>query len=363
MGKRLRRRARVLAGRASLSLALLAGVHRTGWASAPSGVVPAAPEPPPAPDAASASSREKAQTLFREGLALLDAGSYAPALERFESAYEAWRNPKILLNIATVQRALGQLSRAANNYARYMRTAAPEQSRAAEVAQILATLDAGLGRLVFANLDAHHRVWLNDQELSVGPDQQIRIEPGEYTMRIAQPGSPLETRAIAVWPGEVLRVEAARPRARTSVAPVGVHEDQPSKPELQTVRGSRLHLVARADVDVERQGGVGALGAAVSVRQFLRVTGGALVGVHQGLWLGVELIPSRHWIGPVLGLSSPMFFVQGIRPGVAAELGLRVEAARWLAPFARVSVIHFSKVPGDYVRTLFIPSVGMEVGL
>jgi hypothetical protein len=359
-----RRRAWSLVERGVLSVVLL------GLAGPPAWAAPAAPSASPTAEARLDTSRapepdkEQARALFREGLSLLDAERYAKALECFERAYAAWNNPKILLNIATAQRALGQLARAANNYALYQRTAAPEPTRSDEVTQLLATLDAGLGRLVFFNTDAEQRVWLNDEELTVAAGQEIRVEPGEYSLRIAHPRRPADARTIAVWPGELLRVDASQPRAPKPVPSVPPRDEPERETASATARGdSRVFVLARADVDVARRGAVGAVGVAVAVQDFLRLTGGALLGAHRGGWLGVELLPSRHWIAPVLGLSAPLFFVEGARPGGSAELGLRVEVSRRLAPFARVSVTHFPHVPADYVRTLIIPSVGLEAGL
>lgn len=340
-------------------VALLALPHRTAGAEAAS-TPPIAPRHGETPD----SGREQARAQFREGLTLLDAGEYARALTCFQRAHALWQNPKIVLNIATAQRALNQLAKAANNYALYQRAGEPEPARAEEVARILATLDAGLGQLLFSNVDARQRFWLNEEELTVEANQPIRIEPGEYTLRIVKPGAPADTRPVAVWPGELLRVDAepSRPAKSVKVAPA-TPEPESRRPSLEPPRAFRVRALARVDVDVQRRGALGAVGAAVALTDFLRGTGGALLGVNQGFWLGLELLPSRHWVAPMLGISAPFFFVEGVRTGVSAELGLRVEVAPRVAPFARASVTHFPSVPTGYVQTLVVPAIGVEVGL
>jgi hypothetical protein len=341
-------------------VALLAGIHWPAAAAVPAEAPAIAAPTETTPDP----NHEKARGQFREGLTLLDAGEYARALACFQRAYEAWNNPKILLNIATAQRALGQRSKAANNYARYQRIAEPDPARAREVEQILATLDAGLGRLIVSHLDAHQRLWLNDEELALEIQQPIRIEPGEHTLRIVKPGVPPDLRRIAVWPGELLRVDAAQtPAVKSLDAPPATDEREERRAAPHTLRLSRVGVLARADVDVARRGALGAVGAALALTDFLRATGGALLGAHQGGWLGLELVPSGRGVAPVLGLSAPFFFMDGLYPGVSGELGVRVALTRRITPFARASVTHFPSAPTGYVRTLVIPSLGVEVGL
>jgi hypothetical protein len=126
---------------------------------------------------------------------------------------------------------------------------------------------------------------------------------------------------------------------------------------------SRLRALARADFDLTRGGAVGAGGIAFEAREWLRVTGGAMIGAQKGAWVGLEsaLIGGR--VRPVLGTSLPVFFVGPMYPGVSGELGVRFVATARIALSTRAAVAHFPTVPNGYVKTLFVPSAGLEVGL
>jgi hypothetical protein len=353
-------RGRLLVGGWS-AVVLASGVGRPALASEL-----AAATPPPATSLGP--EQERARALFREGVALLDAARFEEAIERFQRAYDLWKNPKILLNMATTERALGHDATAANLYARYQQSPEADATREAEIAQVLESLDQGLGRLGFANVRGNERLWLDEEELALDVESDLRVAPGEHVLRIERPELSPEVRSMVLAPGERLLVDLGVPSA---VAPARPSlnspdpADEPERAERQLPSGLRtkLRVLARADFDPPRRGAVGAAGAALLVTEYLRVTGGALVGANRGAWLGVEYVPLRGRVAPVFGLSAPTFFVDGVHPGLSAELGLHVVTTRHLTPFVRVAVAHFPNVSERYVPTLIIPSLGLEVGL
>lgn len=334
-------------------------------ASAPPAMAEGAPPTglPSAPSPDQAQARE----LFQAGLERLDAAQYAEALERFENAYQLWKNPKILLNIATTLRALGQSAKAANAYAKYQTSAEAAPTRAEEISRILQDLDAGLGRLAFFGLRDTDRVSLNGTEVTVQATSELRVEPGEYTLRIERPSSLPVQRHFELHAAERRRIDVPpwvpQPtRNMDSAEPLP--ESEAALPRVPSTRAaSRIPILVRADIDVARRGGVGALGLAFSAAEFVRVTGGALVGAQAGAWLGLEFLPMRGHVVPVLGISVPTFLVDGVHPGFSTEVGLRVALGPHIAPFARAALAYFPSAPRDYVPLVFVPAVGMEVSL
>jgi hypothetical protein len=295
----------------------------------------------------------EARALFHEGVAQLDLGRYAEALECFQRAYALWDSPKILLNIATTLRALGRNAEAATAYARYLGTAAPDNPRREEVTQALKEVSVQVGRIVSTHLRGVERLWLDDVEIAAVAGQEAWVEPGRHTLVAERTGGSRQTMRITVGAGGVRSVDWTPPLApRTPGA-------RPVSPSAD----SKLRALARADFDLTRGGAVGAGGIAFEAHQWLRLTGGALVGAQRGAWFGLESAPIGGRVRPVLGTSLPVFFAGPAYPGVSGELGVRFEATARIALFTRAALAHFPTVPSGYVKTLCVPSAGLEVGL
>jgi hypothetical protein len=308
---------------------------------------------PSAREDISAVERGEARALFHEGVAQLDGGRYAEALDCFERAYALWDSPKILLNIATTLRALGQNAEAATAYARYLGTVELDNDRREEVAQALQEVSVQLGRIVSSNLHGVVRLWLDDVEIAAVAGKEIWVEPGVHTLVAERVGGARQTLRITVAAARVRRVDWTPPLApRASPA----RRASPSA-------DSRLRALARADFDLTRGGAVGAGGIAFEAREWLRVTGGAMIGAQKGAWVGLESALVGGRVRPVLGTSVPVFFVGPMYPGVSGELGVRFVATARIALSTRAAVAHFPTAPSGYVKTVFVPSAGLEVGL
>ena len=295
--------------------------------------------------------RERARGLFREGVALLDAGRYAEALHCFQRAYASWDSPKILLNIATSLRALGRNAEAATSYARYLGSVEPDNPRREEVTEALEELSDSLGRIVSNDLQGVTRLWLDDVEIAAVAGRETWVEPGSHTLVAERAGGSRQTLTVTVGAAAVQSVVWTPPPApRTSDAHLAPSSTSP-----------KLRALLRADFDVTRGGAVGAGGVAFEARDWLRVTGGALVGAQTGAWVGLESTPFGGRLRPVVGTSAPVFFRGQTYPGVSGELGVRFDATTQVAFFTRAAVAHFPTVPSGYVKTLFVPSAGLEV--
>ena len=318
--------------------------------------------------------QDGARALFRAGVAQRDLGRYAEALECFQRAYVLWDSPKILLNIATTLRALGRNAEAATAYARYLGTAAPDNPRREEVAQALKEVSVRVGRIVLTHLPGVERLWLDDVEIAAVAGREAWVEPGRHTLVAERTGGARQTLRITVTAGGVRSVDwtpplAPRTPAARPVAPSAdsrllalARADFGARP-VSPSAASKLRALARADFDVTRGGAVGAGGIAFEAHQWLRLTGGALVGAQKGAWFGLESAPIGGRVRPVLGTSLPVFFAGPAYPGVSGELGVRFEATARIALFTRAALAHFPTVPNGYVKTLCVPSAGLEVGL
>jgi len=301
----------------------------------------------------SESQRGRARVLFQEGVEQLDQSRYAEALECFRRAYVLWDSPKILLNIATTLRALGKNTEAATAYARYLGTVGLDNPRREEVAQALQEISVHLGRIVSSNVQGVVRVWLDDVEITAAAEQEVWAEPGDHTLVGERTGGSRQTLRVTVAAARVQVVDwtptpAPRPSGRRIASPS---------------TDSKLLALARADFDPTRGGAIGAGGMAFEADRWLRVTGGALLGVQKGAWIGLESAPIGGRVRPVLGTSVPVFFAGPMYPGFSGELGVRFAATARIAILSRAAIIHFPTVPSGYVKTLCVPSAGLEVGL
>jgi hypothetical protein len=316
------------------------------------------------PASTNATEQAEARGLFRKGVAELDAGRYAEALAYFQRAYARWDSPKILLNIATTLRALGENAEAASAYARYLESEEPGSSRREEVERALTEVGAELGRIVWSSHVEVARLWLDEQETTALARRELWVEPGDHLLVVERPDGSRQTRRITVGAAEVENIDWAEPLpvAKPVTPPAKARVAKPvASPSRSSA--SKLRALARADFDLVSGGAVGAGGIAFEPHEWLRVTGGALIGMQKGAWVGLESAPIRGRLQPVLGASAPMFFVDTMYPGVSGELGLRFAATARVALVARAAIVHFPSVPRDYSKTLLVPSAGLEVGL
>jgi hypothetical protein len=318
------------------------------------------------PASTHATQQTEARGLFRKGVAELDAGRYAEALAYFQRAYALWDSPKILLNIATTLRALGENAEAASAYARYLESEEPSSSRREEVERALAEVSAELGRIVWSSHVEVARLWLDEQETTALARRELWVEPGDHLLVVERPDGSRQARRITVGAAGVENIDWAEPLpvAKPEAPPAKARVAKPVAPPSPSPSSvSKLRALARADFDLVSGGAVGAGGIAFEPHEWFRVTGGALIGMQKGAWVGLESAPIRGRLQPVLGASAPVFFVDTMYPGVSGELGLRFAATARFAVVGRAAIAHFPSVPRDYSKTLLVPSAGLEVGL
>lgn len=308
--------------------------------------------------APSSAVEDAARALFREGNAAFDDGHYDEALTKFESAYAAWQNPRIQLNIATTLRAIGRNAHALQAYRKYSREAQPSVERRAEVDAICAELLSSVATLRLAVDPGVHRVTLDGRELDTD-ETRLYLDPGGHVVVSASAGGE-RTLRLELHAGEVLDV-AVRADVPALARPP---EPPPVVPLELAAEDSGLALLARADIDGLGRGMAGAAGLGYTLGSHWQVAGGAFLGRTPGAWAGLELLLLEQGaLRPSLGVSVPMFFAASAQVGASAEVGLRWAVSPDLFLRLRAAVVHFPSAPEGYSKTLFIPSPGLELQL
>ena len=128
--------------------------------------------------------------------------------------------------------------------------------------------------------------------------------------------------------------------------------------------GLTLAVSTRLDIDGGGAGAVGAAGLTLGLGPCWRASLGGLLGAHAGAWAGLELSGLDAARTPTLGVSAPLFFVEGPRLGASAELGVRWAVSKdFFYLTARGALVWFPRVPAGYAEAAFIPALGSELRL
>lgn len=317
----------------------------------------------------------QARVLFKEGIALLTSGDFASALERFEKAYEHWRNPKILLNIATTLRQLGRLPEAADTYELYLADPGADPAKAEEVKQALSEIDGKLGRLVIeVGMDAVVSVDGKELQRTKTPTTKhlvrtllleekkkgrwrVRLEPGDHRIEVVAQGYTPRVEELFLAAGEEkvveVRLEAIRAQEQ---------EPEVAEPEVEETlsHDGQVSLIGRADVDGKFRGAVGAFGVGYGLGSVVELQAVGLIGTDKGAEVGATLYLSEGMFKPLGYVGVPVFFVDGPNPGVHGAVGLQVDPTKNFGAFLQVGVAAFFGAPEDRESTAFVPSIGVQ---
>ncbi len=159
----------------------------------------------------------RARALFEGGSKRYQDGDLKGALELYRDAYKLVPRAKILLNIARLEQKLGLNAQAANSFAAYAARTDADPKALPVVRDLLAKLDAALGKLeISAPRDG--AVYVDDRQVGVGPKLTVRVKPGRHQVRVAG-GS-----AVTV------SVDAGSTRTATISGPTETAPNKPSVP-------------------------------------------------------------------------------------------------------------------------------------
>ena len=148
----------------------------------------------------------QAQQDFSDGLLLFGNGDWQGALVKYQSAYRASKEPRILYNIASCHEKLKQYVKARAFLRQYIEEATGagllDAKRRAELDEYLETYDRLIGKLVIATETVGARVYIDDAEAGTTPmPSHIDIEEGLHRVRVSKEGFRDWSSTIAVGGG------------------------------------------------------------------------------------------------------------------------------------------------------------------
>ncbi|MBK8011277.1 MAG: PEGA domain-containing protein [Deltaproteobacteria bacterium] len=152
----------------------------------------------------SKANQAQARRLVDEGNALFKRGEHEKALERFQEAYETFRSPKILLNIAETHRALRDLPRAVRFYDQFLFEHEPTKDTSVieQVRDRLKTLEGSVGRLLIECSEDSAEVIIDDEPVGSTPMRPWAVAPGDHRFSVSKPGFETHLGRVVARAGE-----------------------------------------------------------------------------------------------------------------------------------------------------------------
>ena len=327
---------------AGLLCAGLLGVVASGVASAQDAPVVAAPATPDAPVAAASAppgatraSLEAAREHMEQGQARYQAGDFEAAIHEFEAAYAARSFSAFLYNAGVAAERLGQWSRAADFYERYL-TGDPHSSDAADVRRNVDNLrtralaEQPVQPIVTVTTTVEHHVVESGTETPTGTTPTETTPTGT---------TPTETTPTETTPTETTATETTA----TGTTPTGTTPTVDGLAETTTqVMKSLLSVQtepAGATVTLRRGDRVVATGPspfaqtldegeyALSVEHPDYRTIGERVRVHAGkVYVVIVEMSQGHFLGYLQVVSDPPganVFIDGSEQGAAGQTPFR----------------------------------------
>jgi hypothetical protein len=169
---------------------------------------PSARADEPAP-ATNAEDRAAAAKEFAEGQRAFAAGDYRFAAEQFEAAYKHKPHYSAIWNAARARQRAGDMARAANLYARYLREAPPSTRDRNTAQTALRQLAPKLGQLEL-NAAGLEEVKV-DREPVADLGSTFYVNPGAHVVEGKSPGSDMKsdkaiTQSVVVDAGQIVSV-------------------------------------------------------------------------------------------------------------------------------------------------------------
>lgn len=189
----------------------------------------------------SADAKAAAEALFNQGRALMTAGRFAEAADKFEASNRFDPSVGTLLNLGVCQEQSGQHQLAWETF----RVAAEEARKTADQREsyALERMNSLAGELFFLWIEVPPQthaqdmhVVLDGKPLPAGSwGRPIVVAQGAHTVQASAPGvTPFETRVDVTTPGQAMRIDIpvlqpeAPPQPATSPGPVDGGDDESS---------------------------------------------------------------------------------------------------------------------------------------
>jgi hypothetical protein len=315
-----------------------------------------------------------AKSLLSSGLKLFAAKDYLGALSVFETAYERYPSPKILLNIGTTLLKLDRKVEAANIYQRYLDAKEVDAKKQAEAQKILAGLDKDLAVLDVsvapetAEIQINQGKWVHFEGVL-----KVRVEPGETTVLARASKYKLRADTFLVTAGDhrIVNLKLDHEPETTASTPsstttVGVGGGADIVAHARVIERSKLAAMVAWHVDPLHGndafpvGSTVLVGASFDLTQKLSVQGAALLGAYFGPYVGATFTFLPGKLRPLVSAGVPIIVTNGAHLSLRGAAGVELVLNKHLAFVLEVGVERFVNAEDDIMnKTLFVPSLGM----
>lgn len=189
---------------------------------------------PVAARAADDAAKADAARKFKAGEKAFKRHEYAAAARAFEEAYTIAPHPAALFNAATAYQKAGQLTRAANLCARYLRDAPEDDSRREKANGLIGELIPKLGRIQVLDHGAKN-VEIDGKALE---SELTYVDPGDHLVS-GEFGDRTVQRKLTIVAGSVVKVAIDPPKHKASgLEEEGVPDEPAPKPDVERDAGS-----------------------------------------------------------------------------------------------------------------------------
>jgi hypothetical protein len=312
-----------------------------------------------------------AKALLASGLKLFAAKDYLGALSVFETAYERYPSPKILLNIGTTLLKLDRKVDAANIYQRYLDAKDVDEKKQADAQKILAGLDKELGVLDISVTPENAEIQIGTGKwVSLDAVRKARVAPGEVTLLARAPRYKLRAETLSITKGETRSVAltleeeptSTPSTTTTSTTTTGTGVVARVTPEQRSKLAAMVawHVDPLHGTDAFPVGSTVLVGASYDVMPNLSVQGAALLGAYFGPYVGATYTFLDGKLRPLVSAGVPILITNGARISVRGAAGVELVVNRHVAFSLEVGVERFVNPEDDIMNeTLFVPSLGM----
>ncbi len=154
-------------------------------------------------------AKKRAGALIDDGNRQMGAEHPEQALRSYEQAYEAYPSPKILINLAEAERALGHTTQALALFRRFLAEAAPEPGSKLErgVRERIEDLQKELGFLQLTGAREGTAIRVDGRPVGTLPQEPIPLSPGLHTIETELPGYEPQRTETKVISGQTVVVE------------------------------------------------------------------------------------------------------------------------------------------------------------
>lgn len=154
-------------------------------------------------------AKKRAGALIDDGNRQMGAEHPERALRSYEQAYEAYPSPKILINLAEAERALGHTTQALALYRRFLAEGAPEPGSRLErgVRERIDELQKELGFLRLLGAREGTAIRVDGRPAGTAPLEPIPLAPGLHRIETELPGYEPQRTETKVVSGQTVEVE------------------------------------------------------------------------------------------------------------------------------------------------------------